>query len=145
MSEKEIQKYFQEYFQEIRSIYLSKDYTEWSYRTPFQNLIKRLNSNYNIIEEPKRSAELGAPDFKAFYNNRKVGFIETKDIEDNLEKALGSDQLKKYISAIDNLILTNYIQFILIRNGRKVYDCNLFTLSDLNKGSSIISLFWRVL
>ncbi len=135
MTKKEIRKYFKE----IRRIYLSGDYTEGSYRTPFENFIKGLNSNYNIIQEPRRTTGLGAPDFKAFYINRKVGFIETKDMGDNLERTLESDQLKKYTSAIDNLVLTNYIQFILIRNGRKVYDCNLFTLSDLDKGSLIIS------
>ena len=97
----------QKYFKEIKNIYLRGDYTEWSYRTPFENFIKGLNPNYNLVQEPKRTTGLGAPDFKAFYKSRKVGFIETKDFNENLDKTLKTKQLKKYIESIDNLILTN--------------------------------------
>lgn len=129
----------QKYFKEVRNRYLSGDYTEVTYRTPFENLIGGLNSHYNLIHEPKRDIEIGAPDFKAFYDNQMIGYIETKDIDKNLDRMLETDQIKRYIASIDNLILTNYFQFILIRKGRKVYDCNLFTISDLDKGSLIIS------
>jgi len=129
----------QKYFKEIKNIYLHGDYTEWSYRTPFENFIKGLNPNYNLVQEPKRTIGLGAPDFKAFYKSRKVGFIETKDLNENLDKILETEQLKKYIESIDNLILTNYLQFILIRKGRKIYECSLLTLYDLEKGRLTIS------
>lgn len=134
-----IEKDIKNYFKEVYSIYSHGDYTEWTYRTPFENFIKGLNPDYNLTQEPKRAAGLGAPDFKAFYNNRKVGFIETKDLGENLDKIVETDQLKKYIGSIDNLILTNYLQFVLIRKGRKVYDCNLFMLSDLDKRNLSIS------
>jgi predicted helicase len=134
-----IEKDIKNYFKEVYSIYSHGDYTEWTYRTPFENFIKGLNADYNLTQEPKRAAGLGAPDFKAFYNNRKIGFIETKDLGENLDKILETDQLKKYIESIDNLILTNYLQFVLIRKGRKVYDCNLFMLSDLDKRNLSIS------
>ncbi|MDK2907299.1 MAG: hypothetical protein PWQ66_1260 [Petrotoga sp.] len=134
-----IEKDVKNYFKEVYSIYSHGDYTEWTYRTPFENFIKGLNPDYNLTQEPKRAAGLGAPDFKAFYNNRKIGFIETKDLGENLDKILETDQLKKYIESIDNLILTNYLQFVLIRKGCKVYDCNLFMLSDLDKRNLSIS------
>ncbi|RLL82913.1 hypothetical protein CN13_05960 [Petrotoga sp. HKA.pet.4.5] len=134
-----MEKDIKNYFKEVYSIYSHGDYTEWTYRTPFENFIKGLNPDYNLTQEPKRAAGLGAPDFKAFYNNRKIGFIETKDLGENLDKILETDQLKKYIESIDNLILTNYLQFVLIRKGRKVYDCNLFMLSDLDKRNLSIS------
>ncbi|PNR92095.1 N-6 DNA methylase [Petrotoga sp. HWHPT.55.6.3] len=134
-----MEKDIKNYFKEVYSIYSQGDYTEWTYRTPFENLIKGLNPDYNLTQEPKRAAGLGAPDFKAFYNNRKIGFIETKDLGENLDKILETDQLKKYIESIDNLILTNYLQFVLIRKGRKVYDCDLFMLSDLDKRNLSIS------
>jgi len=134
MADKVVVGAIQKYFNDVRKIYLRGDYTEWSYRTPFENFIKGLNPDYNLLQEPKRTAGLGAPDFKAFYKSRKVGFIETKDLDKNLDEVLDTEQLKKYIESVDNLILTNYLRFILIRKGRKVYDCNLFTLSDLEKG-----------
>ena len=134
-----IEKEIRKYFKEIRSIYLREEYTEGSYRTPFENFIKGLNPNYNLVQEPKRTTGLGAPDFKAFYKSQKIGFIETKHLNENLDRILETEQLKKYIESIDNLMLTNYLQFILIRKGRKIYECNLLTLSDLEKGRLIIS------
>jgi len=127
------------YYKEIKSIYLRGDYTEWTYRTLFENFIKGLCSDYNLVNEPRRATGLGAPDFKAFFDNRKVGFIETKNLGEDLDRVIDTGQLKKYIASIDNLILTNYLRFILIRKGRKVYDCNLFTLSDVNKVHLTIS------
>jgi type I restriction-modification system DNA methylase subunit len=135
-----IEKEIRDYFKEVKNIYLRGDYTEGTYRTSFENFIKGLNPDYyTLIQEPKRATGLGAPDFKAFYINRKVGFIETKDLNENLDRTVESNQLRKYIESIDNLILTNYLQFILIRKGRRVFDCNLFMLSDLDKGSLTLS------
>jgi len=139
MCDKKHIKEIRKYLKEIKSIYFRGDYTEWSYRTPFENFIKGLNPDYNLLQEPKRTTGLGAPDFKAFYKSRKVGFIETKDINENLDRILETEQLKKYIESIDNLILTNYLQFILIRKGRKIYECNLLTSHDLEKGRLTIS------
>ncbi len=133
-----VNKEFQRYFKEIRRIYLQGDYTEWTLRTPFENFVKSLNSNYNLIQEPKRTKGLGAPDFKAFFGSRKVGFIETKDLDKNLDSILESEQLKKYIEGINNLILTNYCRFMLIREGRKIFDFNLFTVADLENSRFII-------
>jgi len=134
-----IEKKIRKYFKEIRDIYLRGDYTEGTYRTSFENFVRGLNADYGLIQEPRRTIGLGAPDFKAFYGSRKVGFIETKDLGENLDKILETDQIEKYIGGIDNLLLTNYLRFILIRKGRRVYDYSLFTLSDLDKGHLTLS------
>ena len=129
----------QKYFKEIRNIYLQGDYTEGTLRTPFENFIRSISPSIRLIQEPKRVKKLGAPDFKSFYRSRKVGFIETKDLDKNLDNELESDQLNKYINSINNLILTNYSRFILIRNGQNIFDFNLFALSDLDNAKHIIS------
>ena len=129
---RKIKEAFKSYFREIRNRYLTHDYTEITLRTPFENFIKSFDEKIRLIHEPKRKKGLGAPDFKAFYLSRKVGFIETKDIDTNLDNILESAQLKKYIDSINNLILTNYSRFILIKNGQKTFDFNLFTPSDLD-------------
>ncbi|RLF77866.1 DNA methyltransferase, partial [Thermococci archaeon] len=134
-----IEKKIRKYFKEVRDIYLRGDYTEGTYRTSFENFVRGLNPDYGLIQEPRRTIGLGAPDFKAFYGSRKVGFIETKDLGENLDKILETDQIEKYIGGIDNLLLTNYLRFILIRKGRRVYDYSLFTLSDLDKGNLTLS------
>ena len=131
-------KIFQKYFNEVRNKYLTQDYTEGTLRTPFENFIKSFSPSIRLIHEPKRVKKLGAPDFKAFYRSRKVGFIETKDLDKNLDSILESEQLKKYIEGINNLILTNYCRFMLIREGRKIFDFNLFTVADLENSRFII-------
>ena len=135
MGKKEINKYFQE----VRKIYLGGDYTEMTFRTAFETLIESLNHDYDLIHEPKRVHNLGAPDFKAFVGSANIGYIETKNLGENLDIILESIQLKKYIESIDNIILTDYTRFILIRKGQKVMDFNLFSLMDLKNTHFTIS------
>ena len=125
-------KKFQEYFREIMSKYLTGDYTEISLRTPLENLVRSLNKDYNLMQEPKRTEKVGAPDFKAYRKSVKVGYIETKDLNRNLDEEAESEQIEKYKSGIDNLVLTNYNRFILARGDRILFDFNLFSLSDLD-------------
>lgn len=130
---------FQEYFKEIRKKYLSGDYTEITLRTPLENFVKGLNKDLDLIQEPKRTQKVGAPDFKAYRKNVKVGYIETKDLGKNLDEELGSEQIEKYRRSIDNIILTNYNRFILIRSNRTPFDFNLFEMSDLANPRLVIS------
>jgi len=139
MSEKFILDAFREYFKEIRSIYLTEDYTEYTFRTPFQNFIENLNKDFNLHQEQKRVQKLGAPDFKAYRKASKIGYIETKDLGKNLDNELESEQIKKYKESINNIILTDYSRFIIIRNNQKIFDLNLFNLSDLNNSRFTIS------
>ncbi len=137
--EQKVKEAIRKYFKEIRRIYLTGDYTEFTYRTAFENFITDLNKDFKLRQEPKRVTGLGAPDFKAFLGERKVGYIETKDLGKDLDEIINSEQLKKYRDNIDNLILTNYLRFVLIRKGQKVYDLTLFSLSELNKGKLTLS------
>jgi asparagine synthetase B (glutamine-hydrolysing) len=110
---------FQDYYEEVRAKYLTRDSTELSLRTPLENFLKNLSKDYNLIQEPKRTTGLGAPDFKAYKKTLKIGYIETKDLGKNLDEELKSEQLERYTKSIDNLILTNYTRFILIRNNHR--------------------------
>jgi len=122
---------YQTYFKEIQQHYKTKDTTEHSYRTEFDNFIKSLDPKCSPLHESKRDKIFGAPDFKVFFNGVKVGYIETKDLGLNLDEILKTDQIKKYSNSINNLILTDYCRFILLRGGENVLDVTLFTLSDL--------------
>ncbi|MFW6173881.1 MAG: type ISP restriction/modification enzyme, partial [Elusimicrobiota bacterium] len=136
---KDNKKIFQEYLREIRSRFQTEDYTEATLRTPFENFIKNLNTEYNLIQEPKKIEKIGVPDFKAYRRAVKVGYIETKDLHRDLDSELESEQVKRYQESINNIILTNYRRFILIRNSEKIFDINLFNLSDLKNSKYIIS------
>ncbi len=123
---------FKEYLKQVRDKYKTKDATEYTYRTSFENFLKCLNTACTPHHEGRREKKFGAPDFKVFYNGIKVGYIETKDIGTNLDEELTSEQLHKYSESIDNLILTDYCRFILLRNGERILEQSLFTVSELD-------------
>jgi hypothetical protein len=131
--------HFREYFREVRNKYLTNDSTELSLRTPFENFVRGLNKDFNLMQEPKRKEGIGSPDFKAFKKTIKIGYIETKDLNKNLDEELKSEQIEKYTKSIDNLILTNYSRFILLRHNKPVFDFSLFNLSDLRISGFVIS------
>jgi len=130
---------YQTYFKEVQQHYKTKDTTEHSFRTQLENFLKSIDPKCSPLHESKRDKIFGAPDFKIFFSGVKIGYIETKDLGANLDEVLKTDQIKKYSNSISNLILTNYCRFILLRNGEKVLDVPLFTLSDLDNSRFKIS------
>src|SRR5438093_12179749 len=95
---------FHEYFEQVRSRYANGDFTEMTFRTPFENFITRLSSEYSLLQEPQRKQKIGAPDFRAFRAARKIGYIETKDLGKNLDVEIGSEQMAKYKASINNIV-----------------------------------------
>jgi hypothetical protein len=124
---------FREYFTEVRKRYLQNDYTEGTFRTPIENFLKKLDPEYDFNQEPDRATKLGAPDFKVFRNGVKVGYVETKELGKNLDQELHSPQIAKYKESINNILLTNYARFILIRNNQTTFDIDLFTITELSQ------------
>jgi hypothetical protein len=61
--------------------------------------------------------ECGAPDFEVSRGTLKVGYIEAKDIGKSLDEAEKGDQLKRYFRSLENLILTDYLEFRWYVNG----------------------------
>jgi predicted helicase len=69
---------------------------------------------------PKKT-EAGNPDFRVWDGKHsQVGYVEGKPPHANLDDIETSDQLKRYISTFPNLILTNFYEFRLFRNGQRV-------------------------
>jgi predicted helicase len=116
---------FKEYFQAIKEVV--SEGTEHTYRTAFENLLNAIkpNQNIKIIHEPKRERGFGAPDFRIESDGAIIGYIETKDINENLSKVLKSEQIKKYLNFVSNLIITNYHEFILIINKEPIDSADL--------------------
>jgi type I restriction-modification system DNA methylase subunit len=131
---------FQQYLQAIKKSVQKGDYTEMTLRTPLENFIKGLSLDYDVTHEAKRLKALGAPDFTAYRSGVNVGYIEAKDLGKNLDEELEGKQLKKYRESIDNIILTDYRRFILIRGKEPIFDQSLFSLADLSKPKSQISV-----
>ncbi len=118
-----------EYIRSIKSRFKSGISTEHSYRSDLQVLIEFLVSGVKVTNEPKRQ-ECGAPDYIITRKDIPIGYIEAKDIGISLDKVEKSDQLKRYITSLDNLILTDYLEFRIFRAGEKVMTVNLGHLEN---------------
>jgi hypothetical protein len=69
-------------------LYLGGEFTEMTFRTPFENLIRQLNPDCDPLHEPHRKKKIGAPDFSAKSNAVQIGYTETKNLHKNLEEEL---------------------------------------------------------
>ncbi len=107
-----------QYIEKIKRIYVSKEATEHSYRPALIDLINGI-SNMTLINEAQRIA-CGQPDITVKKNNLPIGYIETKDIDKNLDVVEKSKQLDRYRASLDNLILTNYLEFRFFVNGKRI-------------------------
>jgi predicted helicase len=93
--------------------------SERSHYPALQQLINNASIGINsVIEEKKNKA--GIPDFTVRNNNSLIGFIEAKKIGEDLNKIQESEQLKRYLDSHigQNLILTNFLEFRLFRDGK---------------------------
>ncbi len=68
-----------------------------------------------------RPTDGGNPDFRLWNGrDRIIGYIEAKKpTEERLDSIENSEQLKRYRSTFPNLILTNFLEFRLYRNGER--------------------------
>lgn len=78
---------------------------------------EKRNKKIDITILPKKT-EAGNPDFRIWDGRQKItGYIEAKDLGTDLDKVEDSEQLERYLSTFPNVILTNYTEFRLYRNG----------------------------
>lgn len=71
-----------------------------------------------IIHEAKKVAGSGAPDFKVMKAAMILGYVENKTVGENLDHILKSDQIARYKALSNNILLTDYLQFIWIKDGK---------------------------
>lgn len=121
-----------EYCKKIKKIVEKGDYTEYSFRSSFEEFLGDLFSDYpsvsfEIIHEPTKKKGVGFPDFIVKSDGKIVGHIETKNIDVNIHKLPKKDaeQIDKYKKGLENVILTNYRNFILYQNGENISDVPL--------------------
>ena len=110
---------FQEYVEDINMRYATGTAREHTYRTSLHNLLEDVIPNIIASNDPARIS-CGAPDYILSRRNIDVGYIEAKDIGDNLDETEKSEQLKRYRKSLDNLILTDYMEFRFFMNSDKV-------------------------
>lgn len=98
------------YLRKIEKVYQTGNATEHTYRSTLQELLETLFPGISATNEPKR-IKCGAPDFIITNKQTPLGYIETKDIGVSLDQVERTDQMKRYLGSLANLILTDYLEF----------------------------------
>ena len=98
------------YLKAIEHTYHMGNATEHTYRSHLKNLLETLAPNITATNEPQR-VKCGAPDFIITNMQTPLGYIETKDIGVSLDHTERTDQMKRYLGSLSNLILTDYVEF----------------------------------
>ncbi len=105
---------FRDYLTRIEQAHRAGNATEHTYRTYLQTLLEALLPHITATNEPKRVA-CGAPDYVISTATRigpaTIGYVEAKDIGVPLTDTLKTDQLDRYRRALENLVLTDYLEF----------------------------------
>jgi predicted helicase len=104
------------YLKNIENALQADNATEHTHRPALFALLKAFLPDYRITNEP-RQIECGAPDFEIAMNEIPIGHLEAKDIGNNLNKTQQSEQIKRYLGSLNNLILTDYLTFQWFANG----------------------------
>lgn len=89
---------------------------EHAYRGDLQQLLSDSCPGVLVTNEPARIA-CGAPDFILTRNDIPLGYVEAKDIGVDLDSKSLRPQLDRYRNSLDNLVVTDYLEFRFFRDG----------------------------
>lgn len=109
---------FDVYIAKIGSDLKSGKATELTYRSALELYMEALRPGVNAANDPKH-IDCGAPDFVVEKGRVPLGYVETKDIGVDLNRVEKSSQMQRYLKALNNLILTDYLEFRWYVNGEK--------------------------
>ena len=111
MTKQALSSHLRAYYNSLKTTFATKQATEHSYRSAFENLIQEFGGKrVRALNEPKRIA-CGAPDFIVERGGVPIGHVECKDIDIDLNRVERDDQLMRYRDSLPNLILTDYLEF----------------------------------
>ena len=134
---------FNKYLKKIQDTYFESSKTELTYYPHLKDLIESLSNKIGkkviVVSNPSKQ-KLGMPDFLIKTKDGKIiGYIEAKEVDEtNLDKISNTEQLTRY-RKLPNLILTNFNEFILFKEGR-IIDRTALTEHSLivNKKKTIL-------
>ncbi|HDZ4329869.1 TPA: DNA methyltransferase [Campylobacter jejuni] len=133
------------YLENIKDISINDK--EHTHRTALQNLLQAIKDNQDkqnkisIKQEPNNDKEgRGAPDFLITKDFLTLGYIENKRVNANLDNIITSDQILKYTKLSPNIILTDYLRFILLslNDKNEIIICKEVKICSLDEIKSIV-------
>jgi type I restriction-modification system DNA methylase subunit len=107
---------FDTYLAKIEKDLCSGKATEHTYRSTLEAYMESVQRGVDASNDPKH-IECGAPDFVVEKGKVPLGYVETKDVGVGLDHIEKTDQLRRYLKALNNLILTDYLEFRWYVNG----------------------------
>lgn len=111
----------------ISKTYYKGNHSEQSHRTEIHNLMRELfkGRGFDIFQEIKVTEVYGRsrPDFVVMDKVKVLGSIETKNIKHSLEDGRYKKQVDRYSERLP-LIFSNYRDFILVVEGRRIFEIN---------------------
>jgi len=128
----------EEYLKKLKQKYRTGQASEQSYYPVLEEFFGKLLKFYkikgNVIAIAKREEDVGFPDFRI--NGEKyfrIGDVEAKDVFKDLNEVVKTEQLKKYIGSLDNLILTDYLKFWLYREKKRLRILELIESTEFER------------
>ena len=123
MSKKTI---FSTYLKNLAAVARQGDAREESFYPALADMLKEMatatgKTDVHVTTLP-RPTEGGNPDFRLWNGtDRIIGYVEAKKpTEERLDSIEKSEQLQRYRATFPNLILTNFLEFRLYRNGERI-------------------------
>ncbi|MCF7811288.1 DNA methyltransferase [bacterium] len=121
-----MKKLLEQYLENLTETFKRGDAREESYYKHLDELVKQYAEiqgikNVDVTILPKKT-EAGNPDFRIWDGkNHITGYIEAKDPSiTNLDHIESTEQLQRYLSTFPNVILTNFYEFRLYRDGQRI-------------------------
>lgn len=124
----------EQYLETLNRRYVSGIAGEHTYRSDLELLVRGLVDGIEVTNEPSQVTDCGNPDYVITKLGVPVGYIEAKDIGKDLNSKSYVEQFTRYRSALDNLIITDYIWFQFFENSELVAEIRI---ADIKNGRII--------
>lgn len=110
------------YFQNIFTTFETGGAREESYYPDLKAMLDDFGKQKFLITSSPAKTEGGNPDFRVLTSKKElVGYIEAKSpMMENLDITENLPQIKRYLETFPNLILTNFFEFRLYRDGKLI-------------------------
>jgi len=105
-----------EYINSLNNHYNSGITSEQFYYNNLQTLLKSYDTKLKIANDLVFVA-CGAPNYIISNNNSPIGFINAEDLGVDLKSKFFKNKVDRYIASINNVILTNYLDFYYYADG----------------------------
>lgn len=124
------------YLQDIDKSLRRGNSTEHTHRPALKTLIESISRKHTATNEPTRET-CGAPDYSVTTDSKHglvtTGYIEAKDVGADLGDVEDGEQLRRYLKGLQNLILTDYLEFRWYVGGQLRGTAKLATLGKGRK------------